>query len=144
MSTATATNGDHVHMHYTGTLADGTTFDSSRDRQPLAFTLGEGQIIPGLEKAVHGMAAGETKTVTAPAAEAYGERDPQRVIAVPRDQMPEGGQISPGTQLAMKTPDGQQLPVVITEATDETVTLDANHPLAGQDLTFEVELVAID
>ena len=143
MAQAQAGTGDKVQMHYTGRFADGTTFDSSRERHPLEFEIGGGQIIPGLERAVTGMTVGETKTVNVAAGDAYGQRDPQRVISVPRDQLPEDAPTAPGTQLAMKTPDGQQLPVVVTGADENAVTLDANHPLAGHDLTFDVELVGI-
>ena len=139
-----ATPGDTIRMHYTGSLADGTEFDSSRGRDPLEFQLGSGQIIPGLDSGLQGMAVGETKKVVIEPAEAYGERDPARIQAVPREQIPDHIPTEPGTQLQMQTPDGQTLPVVVTEANDTEVTLDANHPLAGQQLTFEVELVAIN
>ncbi|MDF0602847.1 peptidylprolyl isomerase [Psychromarinibacter sp. C21-152] len=135
--------GDTVRLHYTGTLADGTQFDSSDGRDPLEFEVGSGQIIPGLDREVTGMEVGEKKSVTIPAADAYGDHDPDRVQAVPRDQIPEHIPVDPGTQLQMQTPQGQAIPVTVTEATEQEVTLDANHPLAGKELTFDVELVEI-
>ena len=135
--------GDTIRMHYTGSLADGTTFDSSEGRDPLAFQLGSGQIIPGLDQGVTGMEVGDSKKVVIEPAEAYGDRDPSRIQAVPREQIPEHIPTDPGTQLQMQTPDGQTMPVVVAEVNESEVTLDANHPLAGQQLTFDVELVEI-
>ena len=135
--------GDTVRIHYTGTLSDGTTFDSSQGREPLQFTVGSGQIIPGLDSAIPGMNVGETKTVTVPAAEAYGDRNPDGIQSVPRAQVPDHIPLDPGTQLQVQTGDGRTLPVTVTEVTADEVVLDANHPLAGKDLTFEVELVEI-
>ncbi len=135
--------GDTVRMHYSGSLSDGTQFNSSKGRDPLEFTLGSGQIIPGLDQAMTGMEVGETKQVVVEPAEGYGDRDPARVQAVPRDQIPDHIPTDPGTQLQMQTPEGQTMPVMVAEATDTEVTLDANHPLAGQRLTFDVELVEI-
>lgn len=138
-----ATPGKTVSIHYTGTLADGSTFDSSEGRDPLTFEMGSGQIIPGLENALTGMAVGDTKTVTIPAAEAYGDHNPQAVQQVPRDSVPDNIPLDLGTQLQVQTQDGRALPVVVTEVTDEHVLLDANHPLAGKDLTFAVEVVSV-
>lgn len=135
--------GDKVRMHYTGTLDDGTTFDSSSGRDPLEFTVGSGEIIPGLDNAVPGMEPGQSKKVTVPADEAYGAHDPARAQSVPRDQIPEHIPTEVGTQLQLQTPDGQTVPVVISDVSDAEVTLDANHPLAGKALTFDVELVEI-
>lgn len=135
--------GDTVHFHYTGTLADGSVFDSSAGREPLSFTLGSGQIIAGLDAAIAGMRPGEAKTVTIPAAEAYGAHEPANVQAIARAQIPPHIPTEPGTLLQMQTPEGHAIPVRVVAADDETVTLDANHPLAGQDLTFAVEIVAI-
>lgn len=135
--------GDTVRMHYSGSLADGTEFDSSKGREPLEFTLGSGQIIPGLDNALTGMETGETKQVVVEPGEGYGERDPSRIQAVPREQIPDHIPTDPGTQLQMQTPDGQTLPVTVAGTTETEVTLDANHPLAGQQLTFDVELVEI-
>jgi FKBP-type peptidyl-prolyl cis-trans isomerase 2 len=136
--------GTTVSIHYTGTLADGSTFDSSEGRDPLTFEMGAGQIIPGLEAALSGMTAGEAKTVTIPAAEAYGDHNPQAVQQVPREAVPDHIPLDLGTQLQVQTQDGRALPVVVTEVTEEQVTLDANHPLAGKDLTFAVEVVSVD
>ncbi len=138
---AKATAGDTVHIHYTGTLADGTEFDSSRGRAPLSFTLGAGQVVPGFDKAVDGMETGETKTVTIPAAEAYGEHDPENTLVVPVDQLPSG--VTVGDLLALTTPDGQQMPVTVAALDDAGATIDANHELAGKDLTFEITLERI-
>jgi peptidylprolyl isomerase len=138
-----ATAGNTVSIHYTGTLADGTTFDSSEGRDPLTFEMGAGQIIPGLEAALDGMAEGESKTVTVPAEQAYGPRREDAMQAVPRESVPDHIPLDLGTQLQVQTPDGQAMPVTVAEVTDETVTLDANHPLAGKDLTFAVELVKV-
>ena len=136
-------NGDTVQVQYTGKLADGTVFDSSAERGPLEFTLGAGQLIPGFEKAVLGMKVGEKKTVTIPADEAYGPRREDMILEVPREKLPSG--ITPEVGLLLETnrPDGGTMVVVITNVTDTTVTIDANHPLAGKDLTFEIELVKI-
>ena len=136
-------SGDTVSIHYTGTLSDGTTFDSSQGRDPLQFTVGSGQIIPGLDKALPGMTIGDTKTVNVPAEEAYGAADPNARQSVPRDQIPADIPLDPGTQLQVKTPQGQVVNVTVVEVNDEAVVLDANHPLAGKDLTFAIELVAI-
>ncbi|ETX15197.1 peptidylprolyl isomerase [Roseivivax halodurans JCM 10272] len=135
--------GDTVRIHYTGTLTDGSTFDSSEGRDPLEFTVGSGQIIPGLDNAMPGMTVGDKKSVEVPAAEAYGDRNPDALQAVPRTEIPEDIPLDPGTQLQVQTPNGQTVPVVVTEVTDSEVTLDANHPLAGRDLKFDIELVEI-
>jgi peptidylprolyl isomerase len=135
--------GDTVRIHYTGTLADGATFDSSAGRDPLEFTVGTGQIIPGLDAAIPGMAVGDKKTVEVPADKGYGQPDPNAQQAVPRAEIPADIPLDLGTQLQMQTPQGQVLPVTVVEVTDEQVVLDANHPLAGKDLTFAIELVEI-
>lgn len=134
--------GDTVRIHYTGT-SEGQTFDSSQGKDPLEFTVGSGQIIPGLDAAMPGMEVGDTKTVEVPSEQAYGEPDPNARQAVPRDQIPEDVPVDPGTQLQMQTPDGQVLPVTVVESNEQEVTLDANHPLAGKDLTFDIELVEV-
>ncbi|MGC9418515.1 MAG: FKBP-type peptidyl-prolyl cis-trans isomerase [Rhodovulum sp.] len=136
--------GDKVRIHYTGTLADGTTFDSSEGRDPLEFTVGSGEIIPGLDSALPGMAAGDKKTVEIPCAEAYGDHNPEAKQAIPRAQVPAEIPLEVGTRLQLQTPQGQVMPVTVAEVTDDEVVLDANHPLAGQDLTFAIELVSID
>ena len=139
-----AQSGDTVRIHYTGRLADGTVFDSSEDREPLEFTLGSGQVIPGFDRGVTGMEVGDTKTIEIPAAEAYGERSEEMTLTVGRDQFPEGLDPEVGHQLQLGMDDGQLVPVTVTEVTDDTVTLDANHELAGKDLIFDLELVSID
>jgi len=136
-------SGDNVRIHYTGTLDDGTVFDSSSGRDPLEFTVGSGQIIPGLDRELPGMAAGEKKTVTIAPGDAYGERQAGATQAIPRDQIPADIPLEIGTGLQMRTPDGRTVNVTVAEVTDETVTLDANHPLAGQALTFAFEVVSI-
>jgi len=133
-------DGDTVKVHYTGTLEDGTVFDSSEGRDPLEFTLGEGQLIPGFEKTVLGMTAGESRTVNIPAGEAYGPYRDEMVLAVPRSQFPPDMAPEPGMQLQVGQDDDQGMLVTITRITDEEVTLDANHPLAGKDLTFTIQL----
>lgn len=139
-----AVNGDTVQVHYTGSLGDGSVFDSSEGGSPLDFTVGSGQVIPGFDKAVTGMNIGEKKTFTIPAEEAYGEHDPRMVQDVPRTELPPEMTLEIGMQLSASSPDGRELRLVITEISDETVRLDANHPLAGEDLTFAIELVAIN
>lgn len=138
-----AKQGDTVHVHYTGRLADGTTFDSSKDRDPLELTLGQGAVIPGFEKAIEGMTVGDQKTAEIPVDEAYGPRRDELVMDVPRTQLPDGMDPKPGEQLRMQTPDGQAVPVVVADTSDEAVKIDANHPLAGKDLTFDLLLVKI-
>jgi peptidylprolyl isomerase len=135
--------GDTVRIHYTGTLSDGETFDSSQGREPLEFTVGSGQIIPGLDAALPGMAVGDKKTVEVPAADAYGDPDPGAQQAVPRADIPADIPLDIGTRLQVQTPQGQVMPVTVAEVTEEQVILDANHPLAGKDLTFAIELVEI-
>ena len=136
--------GDTVHIHYTGTLNDGTTFDSSEGREPLSFQVGSGQIIPGLDSAIPGMTVGDKKTVNVACDEAYGQVNPEMTQAVPRAEIPADIPLETGTRLQMQTQNGQVIPVTVTAVDDSTVTLDANHPLAGQDLTFNIELVKID
>jgi len=135
--------GDTVRIHYTGTLDNGTRFDSSEGRDPLEFNLGGGQVIPGFDAAVDGMAVGESKTVTIPAAEAYGERHEQLVQQVPREMLPDTIEPAVGMQLQSQSPEGQVMNLVVTEVNDASITVDANHPLAGQALTFSIELVEI-
>ena len=136
--------GDTVQIHYTGTLQDGTTFDSSEGRDPLKFEVGSGQIIPGLDEALPGMVAGDKKTVNVPAEAAYGPVEPNARQEVPREQIPAEIPLEAGAQLQMQTPDGRAVPVTVVDVTDTVVTLDANHPLAGKDLTFNIELVSVD
>jgi peptidylprolyl isomerase len=138
-----AKSGDTVRIHYTGTLDDGTQFDSSDGRDPLEFALGGGQVIPGFDSAVDGMAVGENKSVTIESDQAYGERHEQLVQQVPKSVLPQDMEPAVGMQLQSQSPEGQVMNLVITEVADETITVDANHPLAGQALTFAIELVEI-
>ena len=135
--------GDTVRIHYKGTLPDGATFDSSEGRDPLEFVVGSGQIIPGLDTALPGMSVGDRKTVEVPADLAYGQPDPNARQAVPRAEIPDDIPLDLGTQLQVQTPQGQVMPVTVVDLTETEVTLDANHPLAGRDLIFDIELVAI-
>lgn len=135
--------GDTVRMHYTGKLNDGTEFDSSSGRDPLEFKIGENTIIPTLETAVIGMSAGDTQTVNITAVDAYGPRQDDAIQTVERSMIPENVELIVGGQLQAQAPNGQQLLLIVVELSDESVTLDANHPLAGKDLTFDIELVEI-
>lgn len=138
-----AKSGDTVRIHYTGTLSDGSTFDSSDGRDPLEFTLGAGQVIPGFDKAVTGMTVGDSQTVEIPSGDAYGAHDPNGRQAFPRDQVPGDIPLEIGTRLQLSGPEGQPIMVSVAEVNDREVILDANHPLAGKDLTFQIELVEI-
>lgn len=135
--------GDTVRIHYTGTLADGTVFDSSEGRDPLEFTVGSGQIIPGLDDAIPGMNVGEAKRVEVPMTQAYGPRQPDREIEVPLEQLPPDIPREEGITLAMRGEDGQEMPVRVVDVTETHMKLDANHRLAGQDLNFDIKLVEI-
>lgn len=139
-----AKEGDSVKVNYTGKLEDGTVFDSSEGKEPLEFTVGSGQIIPGLDKAVDGMEVGESKTVTVDSEEAYGPRRDEMVLEVERERLPEEIEPEVGQQLQVGSSEDQTMIVQITDVTDTAVTLDANHPLAGKDLTFDIELVEKD
>ncbi|MDK2975007.1 MAG: hypothetical protein PWP08_1378 [Methanofollis sp.] len=139
-----AVEGSTVLLHYTGTLEDGTEFDSSRGREPLKFTVGRGEVIPGFEEAVSGMTAGETKVFTIPADEAYGQRRDDLVMQVALDQFPPEIAFEIGQQYPVEVAEEQVILVTVTDLDDETVTLDANHPLAGSDLTFSVEMIAVE
>ncbi len=139
-----AKEGDTVSVHYTGKLEDDTIFDSSRDREPLSFAIGEGQVIPGFEKEVVGMTPGDTKTITIDSENAYGPYRDDQIIAVERDRLPDEIEPEVGRQLQVQQENGSTAVVVITDVTDEAVTLDANHPLAGKDLTFDLELVKVE
>lgn len=135
--------GDHVRVHYTGTLADGTVFDSSAGRDPLEFTVGAGQMIPGFDRGVEGMEVGEKRTLVLPPEDAYGERREDRIFKVSRDALPKGYEPTVGDQLGMQTRSGRRLPVTVAAIMDREVHLDGNHQLAGKELTFEVELVSV-
>lgn len=136
-------NGKKVKIHYTGTLTDGTQFDSSKGRDPLEFEIGAGMVIAGFDSAVKSMEVGEVKTVTIPAAEAYGEANDAMIMEIPKTQFPEDMKVELAMQLMMQTPSGQPVPVRVTEIKEASVTIDANHDLAGKDLTFELELVEV-
>lgn len=138
-----AKNKDEVKVHYTGKLEDGTVFDSSQDRPPLEFKIGSGSVIPGFEQGVIGMETGDTKTITIPPEEAYGPRREELVVDVKGSDFPEHITPSVGQRLQISQPDGNVANVIIADIKEEMVTLDANHPLAGQALTFDIELVAI-
>ncbi len=133
-------DGDTVKVHYTGTLEDGTVFDSSEGRDPLEFTLGQGQLIPGFEKTVLGMTSGEARTVTIPAEDAYGPYRDEMILAVPCEQLPADMKPEVGMQMQVGQEEGQGMVVTIIKITDKEVTLDANHPLAGKSLTFNIQL----
>ena len=132
--------GDRVKVHYKGSLADGTVFDSSEGRDPLEFTVGKGEMIAGFDKAVNGMSVGQTKTVTIPSDEAYGPRQNDMILQVPKSQLPPGMSPKVGDMLQIQQPNGRPVPVTVTEISSTTITLDGNHPLAGKDLTFEIKL----
>lgn len=136
--------GDTVTVHYKGTLADGSVFDSSEGEQPLEFTIGAHEVIDGFENAVIGMSAGDKKTQAIPPEDAYGQREEALVFHVPRTSMQPGLDVSPGDFVRVTLPDGQTAPMQVVDVDDEAVTLDANHPLAGKTLTFELELVKIN
>ena len=138
-----AKKGDSVKIHYTGTLEDGTVFDSSAGRDPLDFTLGSGQVIVGFDEAVLGMSIGDKKKVTISSHKAYGEKNEDLVIEVPKDQVPADLNPEVGQKLQMGGPNGELVVVTVVEVNDVVVILDANPPLAGKDLIFDLELVAI-
>jgi peptidylprolyl isomerase len=138
-----AKSGDTVKIHYTGTLDDGSEFDSSAGRDPLEFEVGSGQVIPGFDKAVEGMAVGDSKNVRIEADEAYGQRHEQLVQEVDRSLLPDDLDPREGMTLQSNSPDGQTMQFMVTAVAEETITVDANHPLAGQALSFDIELVEI-
>ena len=140
---AQAKQGDTVKVNYTGKLQDGTIFDSSIGRHPMQFTVGKGQLISGFEKAVLGMAAGEKKTVVIPVAEAYGPRQDSAVVEVERKNLPPDLTVQLGQRLELTQEDDSTILVTVMGASETTLTLDANHPLAGKELTFEIELLSI-
>ncbi|HVG15421.1 MAG TPA: peptidylprolyl isomerase [Chitinophagaceae bacterium] len=136
-------SGDKVKVHYHGKLRNGETFDSSEGREPLEFTVGSGQVIKGFDDGVMNMQVGDKKTVEIDVENAYGEKEEGRIVDFPKSQFPEDMNPELGMQLMMTDGDGHSIPVVITEVKEDTVILDANHPLAGQDLIFDLELVEI-
>ena len=138
-----AKSGDTVKIHYTGTLDDGTQFDSSAGRDPLEFTVGSGQVIPGFDQAVEGMAVGDTKDVHIAAEDAYGPRHDQMIQEVPRSALPDDMEPEVGMGLQARRPDGAMLDLTVTAVGEESITVDGNHPLAGKALNFSLELVEI-
>ncbi len=137
-------SGDKIKVHYHGKLTSGETFDSSAGREPLAFEVGSGMVIKGFDDGVTGMTVGEKKTVQIPFMDAYGPRNPEMVIEMPKERFPAEMEIEIGMPLVMSDGQGQQFQVTIVEIKEVSVMLDANHPLAGQDLTFDLELVEIE
>ena len=135
---------DTIALHYKGTLNNGELFDSSEGRDPLQFEVGTGQVIPGFDKAVIGMKVEENKVFTIPADEAYGQMNEELIYQVPKNAIPESLNPTPGQRLVSNLEDGRQIPVIVTEVTEESITLDANHPLAGKDLTFDITIVSVD
>ncbi len=138
-----AKDGDTVKVHYTGKLENGTVFDTSTDRQPLELTLGSGKIIPGFEKGITGMGVGDTKTITVLPEEAYGPSRKELIVDIKKTDLPEDITPAIGKELQVQQKDGNPIEITITDMDEDTVTLDANHPLAGNTLVFEVELVEI-
>ncbi len=140
---AQAKQGDTVRVHYTGKLDDGTVFDSSAGKETLEFTLGKGQLIAGFEKAVEGLSPGESVTVSIPPEQSYGVRRPEMVTELDRSRLPGNLDVKVGQRLQMRQKKGQSLVVKVTALSDTKITVDANHKLAGKDLTFDIELVEI-
>lgn len=144
MATSTAQLGDTVLVHYTGRLDDGSVFDTSEQRGPLRINLGETKLIPGFQAAVVGMQTGESKTATIPPEEAYGPRRDEMVLEVDRGKLPPDMSPQVGQDLQLQTQTGQPVPAKVVDVTEEAITVDANHPLAGKELTFDIQLVDIE
>jgi len=138
-----AKQGDTVKVHYTGVLRNGRIFDTTSEKEPIQFTIGQGDVIAGFEQAVIGMAPGDSKEQVIPADEAFGPRREEMVQQVSRADLPDHLELEVGKQLQVTDPGGQSAVLTITELSDSEVTLDANHPLAGEDLTFQIELVEV-
>ena len=136
-------SGSKVKVHYTGSLESGEVFDSSEGREPLEFTMGQGMLIPGFENAILGLKVGDETTTNIPSAEAYGDHNPEMVITVAKDQLPAEMEAVVGMGLQLNQPNGQPIPCVISAVEGDDVTIDTNHPLAGKDLTFKIEVVEI-
>ncbi len=136
--------GDKIKVHYKGTLTDGTVFDSSEGREPLEFTAGSGMVIPGFDEGVMGMEVGDKKRIEIPVDQAYGQSVPENIIKFPKSNVPEDMELEVGMQIHLNSQNGQPIPVVVTEVEEDSVTLDGNHPLAGKDLVFDLELVSVD
>lgn len=140
----TVETGNVIQVHYTGTLGNGEVFDSSEGRDPLQVTVGQGQLISGFENELIGMELNEKKTFTLEPEEAYGERDDEAMRRFPRKELPSELQVEEGQMLALSTPEGQQIPAKVAQVDDDAITLDLNHPLAGESLTFAIEVVNIE
>ena len=138
-----AKKGDTAQVHYTGRLEDGEVFDSSDGGEPLEFEVGAGQVIPGFDEGVRGMSVNDKKRIEIEADDAYGQRIEALVQQIARDGLNLGNEPEVGMQLGLQLPDGNEIPVTITEVTPDSITLDANHPLAGRKLIFDVELVSL-
>lgn len=136
-------SGDKIKVHYHGKLTSGETFDSSEGREPLEFEVGSGMVIKGFDDGVTGMTVGEKKTINIPAEEAYGPRNPEMIIEMPKERFPKDMEVEVGTPLGMSDQNGQQFQVTVVEIKDDAIMLDANHPLAGEELIFDLELVEI-
>ncbi len=141
---AHAQQGSKVKVHYTGKYEDGSVFDSSLEREPMEFVIGEGQTIVGFEEAAVGMAPGDTKSVTLGPDKAFGDHEEERVQEVPRSHLPDDLELEVGTVLDVSSPDGENFNVRVMKLDEETVTLDANHPLAGETLSFDLEMVEVE
>lgn len=141
---STAKSGDTVQVHYTGRLEDGTVFDSSKGKEPLEFVLGTGHVIPGFEQAVEGLSVGEEVSTKIAPEDAYGLRSEELVLMIPRQNFGDATDPRVGQRYEFRSPDGQRTPVTVTKVEAEVVEIDANHPLAGRPLEFDVKLVAID
>lgn len=137
-------SGDKVKVHYHGRLTSGETFDKSEGREPLEFEVGSGMVIKGFDEGVTGMTVGEKKTINIPFLEAYGPRNPEMIIEMPKDRFPKDMEVEVGMPLGMSDGQGNQYQVVVAEIKEDAVVLDANHPLAGKDLIFDLELVEIN
>lgn len=138
-----AKTGNTVKIHYTGKLDNGTIFDSSKQREPFQFTIGQGQVIPGFEESVLGMQTGETKSFNIPCDKAYGQKQDELIIEIPKENIPNEVEYDVGTHLQIQQPNGQVVAVLVKSINENTVTIDANHPLAGENLTFEIELLEV-
>jgi peptidylprolyl isomerase len=138
-----AKNGDNVKVHYKGKLTTGEQFDSSEGREPLAFTVGAGQMIKGFDEAIPGMSVGEKKTINIAPESAYGAKNEEAIVEFPKSNIPADMKLEPGMKLQLTNQDGQPIPVTVTEVKDDVVVLDANHELAGKELIFDIELVEI-
>ncbi len=136
-------SGDVVKVHYTGKLLNGEQFDSSAGREPLEFTVGAGQMIPGFDAALPGMKIGDKKTINIPAKDAYGEADENAIIEFPKENVPADMKLEPGQQLTLSNQEGQPFPVIVKEIKGDVIILDANHFLAGKELVFDIELIEI-